>query len=376
MFQITTNSDYLSILNILEMNQLAIDLFNKFINTLLMQQYDENKIANILSSIKILLDTNLISSDWYSVKEKDIKDSIQFSVLEIIINDIIHSLKIKVSTSSNNCDTQTRYIPSYLSLPIQSIESNIPPLELIRKLSCNINYFKCENISPFVKQSIYPNVGTVYIEVSRNAAIFKIPFGNNELLTLDECWCDEKLSRIDNTFNLRNEMEDNIVSEIVNSQISQKQNITIINLGSDKVAILVILSKLKLQGFENIQVLNLELKGIKTYIDYPKEEENFTKFIATVFGNSYTYKTILDEELDSIIAIINSDLTMVFAEDLGGVDQANYVEKYNTAIQNIVNKLCSSSNNNLAKVRFSEHSGNIVKVDKSSSSSLLLKYKY
>ena len=159
-------------------------------------------------------------------------------------------------------------------------------------------------------------------------------------------------------------MEGEIVKTIT-SKLNKDldKHIKIINLGSDKVGLLSILAKLNLLGFKNVQVINLELPDIKNYQDYQTEEQNFTKFVTKVFGDSYTYQNILDESNNLVNTIQSSHdaaLTVIFAEDLGGVNEPNYLNKYNKILEEVVIKLLNEVALKTGEIVWSEHSGNIV----------------
>lgn len=372
------NSNINYFLDILKDNDLAINLLMNFITNQTNQDHENINIDNLLIHVKTIFNQNLEQSNHTPTTDEDenkqMRKALQFSALENAIQELTANLDLATSSSLNRHSQPqpATYLPfssrnenlRVNSSRRNSSNSTNENSNLITQLAVNVNSFRTEIQQNLTKIYIDPkDKGKVYMLVSDNAAIFKIPLENGRFLELDECWCDEGLSR-DNKYNIRSTMEGEIVKAITSKlNIDLDKHIKIINLGSDKVGLLIILANLNLLGFKNIQVINLELPDIKNYQDYQKEEQDFTKFLTKVFGGFYTYQNILDESNNLVNTIKGSHdaaLTVIFAEDLGGVNEPDYLKKYNKILAEVVIKLLNEVALKTGKIVWSEHSGNIV----------------
>ncbi len=374
------NSNINYFLDILKDNDLAINLLMNFISNQTNQHHGNSNIDDLLIHVKALFNQNLEHNNHMPTTDvdenKQMRNALQLSALENAIQELTANLDLATSASASasaaslNRNSQPQpatYLASSSRDETPRVSSSTSAnrnSNLITELAVNVNIFRSEIKQNLTKIYIDPrDKGKVYMLVSDNAAIFKIPSENGKPLELDECWCDEGLSR-DNQYNIRSTMEGEIVKTIT-SKLNKDldKHIKIINLGSDKVGLLSILAKLNLLGFKNVQVINLELPDIKNYQDYQTEEQNFTKFVTKVFGDSYTYQNILDESNNLVNTIQSSHdaaLTVIFAEDLGGVNEPNYLNKYNKILEEVVIKLLNEVALKTGEIVWSEHSGNIV----------------
>ena len=215
----------------------------------------------------------------------------------------------------------------------------------------------------------------IHIEESHNSAYFKIPLSSKieDFVSLNECWCTNSLDR-SKEGNTRTKMEENIINTIKEQVPELTKIIRLINIGSDHVGLLVILSKLYLLGYKNIDIINLEQEDRKMYPYQDCLRQDYCKLLTKIFSDAtynflevYSPKDTVNLNKDQISK--TAELTVFFAEDLGGLDddkKSNKYLKYNinyrNILQNAVNQvtsLLSSAEQNL--VFYSLPSGEIKK---------------
>jgi hypothetical protein len=204
-------------------------------------------------------------------------------------------------------------------------------------------------------------IGTM--QSSHNAAIYNIPT-TDRLLNINECWCTDSLSRT-TEHNLRDTIEQNIIRTISHSDINRDHTIRLINVGNDKVAILVLLSKLSILGYNNIDLINLEREELENYVEHNQNNLNYSNFVRNYFQKTKYSLIFSENKMRQDILKFQPEnfnpaaMTMVFAEDLGGVEKSDYTEKYNNAINKVLTKLKTLGHDINGDVYYSKPDGTI-----------------
>lgn len=293
-------------------------------------------------------------------EDSRIQKTLQFSLVEHYIKEFETAKLARIPNKS-----LLLFQPAQSSVnSLISSTANTTMDEIIFALSTEQLLSNPEEIKVLDKPYIFNDGVQGCMQVSSNAAIFKLKANNFEI-TLDECWCDSSVSRT-NPHNIRALMENNIVKTIVsNKKFTYDNHIRLINLGSDRIGLLIILSKLFLLGFKNIDVINLEINDAKNYTTYKDEDQNYAKILREIFSNNISYKTIIQGERGLNSHIMQdlrgkADITVVFGEDLGGIDKPDYSSKYKEAILAVLSELYSIDKDYRKNLFYSERNGEII----------------
>jgi hypothetical protein len=366
----------------LRANEEAINLIIDFISS---NHDNENIKLATLEQIKQNLAKIEINDD-----NRDIKNILElFAITEAIDEFNNHSKSAQILDQTKKIESTKKRerepsSSSELTVPHNSKKPNLTPSfdsycstistttasALIQKLSSNIFEFQQSNPKVLDKKKKIDQTSndTAWWQVSHNAAIFKI-----ENIELDECWCTDSLDRSKEN-NTRTKMEQNIVKTITEQVKDKTKTIRLVNIGSDKIGLLVILSKLYLLGYKNIDIINLETTDKQSFIDNQKETENYSNLLKTIFSDAaYSYLEVYKQNKTSIDLnkhqISNSaEITVFFAEDLGGLDdkdknkQYTYNSDYTKTISNavlLVTNMLKPEEKNL--IFYSKHNGDIDK---------------
>ncbi len=330
-----------------------LDLFNDNKPAIeLIINFFRNNTCNIDNQTIISDVTRLLSE---ITPDSDIKTDLECSIIDNVLSNIKRQQDFVDLASSSA--PRAAFLPSFSNNRSASATE-----ELIMKLATSIECFReLELKQPLWKPYKCDDGGIGSMQVSHNAAIFKIPSQDSNCLELDECWCDQGLSR-DNPDNIRTRMEDNIIQTIITDK---SKLIRLVNIGSDRVGLIVILAKLTLNGYKNIDIQNIELLSMKNYVEHPTKDQEYLKFLKATFGNSCSYKMIFSDNNQDVfnrdvINLPEAATTIVFAEDLGGVDKFDYKDTYEEIISNVVKKLYESPlNNKTGNIFISEHTGEL-----------------
>ncbi len=330
-------------------NQPAIELIIKFFT---------NNRFNIDNQTIISDVTQLLSE---ITPDGDMKIALECSVIDHVLSNIKRQQDFIDFASSSA--PRAEFLPSFSN---NRSASSSATEELIMKLATSIQCFRESELQqPLCKPYKCDDGVLGMMEVSHNAAMFKIPSQGGNCLELDECWCDEGLSR-NNRDNIRTRMEDNIIQTITHTITDKNKKIRLVNIGSDRVGLIIILAKLSLNGYKNIDIQNVELLSMKNYVEHPTKDQEYLKFLKATFGNSCSYKMIFsDNNQDAfnsdVINLPEATTTIVFAEDLGGVDKDDYQYKYKKIISNVMQKLDESPlHNKTGNIFISEHTGELL----------------
>lgn len=342
--QIETNADTRDIKDVVELTVVkeSIDKFNDHLKA---QHFNETK--KIVSTNKRKREHE---------RERESEQSASSSALSVAQRRIYNPILTPSfnaycdSTSTSSTATQSSYIIQILSNNIISLAPCAPKV-LWKKSQ---------------PPELEGKIGS--ISVSHNAAIFKI-----QNVVLDECWCTHSLDR-SKEHNTRTKMEDNIVTTISEQVLDKTKKIRLVNIGSDKIGLLVILSTLYLRGYKNIDIINLEATDRKYFVDCQQATEDYCRLLNTIFSDAtynflevYSPKDTVNLNKDQISS--PAAITVFFAEDLGGLDDDKKSDKYlkynisyRDILQHAVNQvtaLLSSAEQNL--VFYSLPSGEIKK---------------
>ncbi len=335
-----------------------LDLFNDNKPAIeLIINFFRNNTCNIDNQTIISDVTRLLSE---ITPDSDIKTDLECSIIDNVLSNIKRQQDFVDLASSSA--PRAAFLPSFSNN--RSASATEATAELIIKLATSIECLRESELKqPLCKPYKFGGVlGTM--EVSQNAAMFKISSQSGNCLELDECWCDPGLSR-DNPDNIRTRMEDNIIQTITHTITDKSKLIRLVNIGSDRVGLIVILAKLTLNGYKNIDIQNIELLSMKNYVEHPTKDQEYLKFLKATFGNSCSYKMIFsDNNQDAfnrdVINLPEAATTIIFAEDLGGVDKFDYKDTYEEIISNVVKKLYESPlNNKTGNIFISEHTGEL-----------------
>ena len=174
--------------------------------------------------------------------------------------------------------------------------------------------------------------------IGNNVAIFSIPTLTETQLQLSECYCAEHLDRR-NPNNTRIKIETSILEIIFHKTTNKNNLIRLINVGNDQIGLIVILAKLHLHGYNNIQIINIQLQISLQYLDFETEEPDYIRdqkyvtFLQQIFTNMQLQYTNLyiekncKSKLPSLELPEENPITIIFAEDLDTleVDSENTV---------------------------------------------------
>lgn len=336
----------------LEGNEAAVNLITNFIFD---DNYHENIKILILEQIKQNLTKLEINDD-----NSDIKQILELSIVTEAINEFNNYAK--------KADTASCLTPSFNAY--RGLTSTVTQKSsVIQELSNNVLSFKRAEPKVLWKQAqlLEFKGETVTIQVSHNAAIFNI-----QNIELYECWCTDSLDRSKEN-NTRIKMEQNIINTIAGQVEDKTKKIRLVNIGSDKIGLLVILSKLYLLGYKNIDIINLETKNKEYFLEHQKEQEEYSNLLKTIFADAaYTYLEVYNQSktnvnLNKRQVSTSAEITVFFAEDLGGLDDVDENKKYtyNSDYRNIianavllVTHLLSPAERN--SIFYSKHDGEII----------------